>query len=143
GLATARSVIEEAIAGEQGGPWARSRLLLWRAWIAVQLARPTEARAALADAVPARSPRDAMLAHAVHVAIARRYEDAAGLDTAWRQARASMLRVDIDLFLLHPLAELISSASRVGDTDRIRPQFRRALEIVEQLGDPPMWAAHL
>lgn len=143
GLTTARSVIDEAIAGEQGGPWARSRLLLWRAWIAVQLARPAEAREALTAAMPARSPRDALLAHAVHVAIARRYEDAAGLESAWRQARASLLRVDIDLFLLHPLAELISSASRVGDTDRIRPQFQRALEIVERLGDPALWAAHL
>ncbi|MGO2684222.1 LuxR C-terminal-related transcriptional regulator [Microbacterium sp.] len=143
GLTTARSIIDEAIAGEQGGSWARSRLLLWRAWIAVQLARPTEAREALMAAMPTRSPRDALLAHAVHVAIARRYEDAAGLETAWLQARASLLRVDIDLFLLHPLAELISSASRVGDTDRIRPQFQRALAIVERLGDPALWAAHL
>ncbi|WP_448711055.1 LuxR C-terminal-related transcriptional regulator [Microbacterium profundi] len=142
-LATARSVIEDAIAGEQGGQWARPRLLLWRAWIAVASARPTEARDALADAHAARSPRDVLLAHAVQVAIARRYEDAAGLEAAWRHARPSLLRVDVDLYLLHPLAELISSASRAGDADRIRPAFERALEIVERLGSPALWSAHL
>ncbi|WP_300267536.1 LuxR family transcriptional regulator [Microbacterium sp.] len=146
GLATASSVIDNAIAGSQGGPWARPRLLLWRAWIAVQRAQPAEARAALAEAgdlTAALSPRDTLLAHAVDVAIARRYDDAAGLESAWRQARASLLRVDVDLYLLHPLAELISSASRVGDTERIQPQFARALEITEALGSPVLWSAHL
>lgn len=145
-LPTASAVIDNAIVGGQGGPWARSRLLLWRAWIAVQRARPSEARAALAEASDdstALSPRDALLAQAAHVAIARRYEDAAGLESAWRQARASLLRVDVDLYLLHPLAELISSASRVGDTERIQPQFQRALVITESLGSPALWSAHL
>lgn len=146
GLATARSAIDAAIAGDQGGQWAKPRLLLWRAWIAVQLARPTEARDAVneaMDAATSHSPRDVLMAHAVQVAIARRYDDAAGLEAAWRQARGSLLHVDMDLYLLHPLAELLSSASKVGDAERIGPQFQRALEIVERLGDPPLWAAHL
>jgi DNA-binding CsgD family transcriptional regulator len=142
-LTTARSVIEDAIAGEQGGQWARPRLFLWAAWIAVALARPTEAREALVHARNARSPRDVLLAHAVQVAIARRYEDAAGLEAAWRHARPSLLRVDVDLYLLHPLGELISSASRAGDAERIRPAFERALGIVERLGNPALWSVHL
>lgn len=142
-VTTARSVIGDALAQEHGGAWARPRLLLWRAWIAVQLARPTEARAALAEAHAASTPRDVLLARAVEVAIARRYEDAAGLESAWKQARASLLRVDVDLYLLHPLAELISSATRTGDAERIRPQFARALAIVDRLGNPPLWSAHL
>lgn len=146
GLATAAAVIDNALDGEQGGPWAKPRLLLWRAWIAVQRARPAEARVALDDAVTdgrVLSPRDTLLAQAVAVAIARRYDDAAGLEVAWRQARGTLLRVDVDLYLLHPLAELISSASRVGDTERIQPQFERALEITESLGNPALWSAHL
>lgn len=146
GLQTASTVIDTAIAGCQGGSWAKSRLLLWRAWIAVQRARPSEAHTALAQATEdsmVLSPRDALLAQAVHVAIARRYDDAAGLESAWRQARATLLRVDVDLYLLHPLAELVSSASRVGDTERIQPQFQRALEITESLGSPALWSAHL
>src|SRR5690606_20615591 len=85
GLQTASTVIDTAITGGQGGPWAKSRLLLWRAWIAVQRARPSEAHAALAQAMEdsvVLSPRDALLAQAVHVAIARRYDDAAGLESA-------------------------------------------------------------
>ncbi len=146
GLATASAVIDNAIAGGQGGPWARPRLLLWRAWIAVQRAKPSEARVSLAEASEsssALSPRDELLAQAVQVALARRYDDAAGLEAAWRNARASLLRVDVDLYLLHPLAELISSASRVGDTERIQPQFERALGITESLGRPALWSAHL
>lgn len=143
GVATARSIIDEALADEHGGAWARPRLLMWRAWIAVQLARPAEARDALAEARVARTPRELLLARAVQVAIARRYEDAAGLEAVWRRARASLLRVDVDLYLLHPLAELISSATRVGDTDGIRPQFARAQAIVDLLGSPPLWSAHL
>jgi len=146
GLPTAATVIDNAITGGQGGPWAKSRLLLWRAWIAVQRARPADARVALAqvvdDSAPL-SPRDALLAQAVQVALARRYDDAAGLETAWRQARAALLRVDVDLYLLHPLAELISSASRTGDTERIQPQLQRALEITEALGSPALWSTHL
>lgn len=146
GLATAQSVLDDAIAGGHGGASARKPLLLWRAWVAVQRARPADARRALAEAAdvsPINSPRNLLLAQSVQVAIARRYEDAAGLEAAWRVARGSILRVDVDLYLLHPLSELISSASRVGDTERIQPQFQRALELVERLGSPAMWSAHL
>lgn len=145
-LATAHSVIDDAISGGHGGAWARTRLLLWRAWIAVQQARPTEARESLARALecaPTTSPRDALLARAVQVAIARRYEDAAGLQAAWRQARPSILRTEIDLYLLLPLTELVCSAAKVGDTERIVPHFARGLQILDALGSPALWSTHL
>ncbi|WP_344293453.1 LuxR C-terminal-related transcriptional regulator [Agromyces neolithicus] len=145
-LATADSVIDDAISGGHGGDWARARLLLWRAWIAVQRAWPAEARESLTRAqecAPTPCPRDALLACAVQVAIARRYEDAAGLQAAWRQARPSVLRTEIDLYLLLPLAELVCSAAKVGDTDHIAPHFARGLEIVDTLGSPALWSAQL
>ncbi len=145
-LDIAHTVIEEAIRGDQGGAWARTRLLLWRSWIAVQRSRPLEAREALERAVkdaPSRSPRDNMLAHAIRIAIARRYQDAAALESAWSKARDSLLHVEADVFLLLPLAELVTSAARVGDTERLEPHFARALEIVAGLGSPPIWSAHL
>jgi DNA-binding CsgD family transcriptional regulator len=143
---TARTVIEDAIRGGHGGAWAAPRLLLWRAWIAVQCARPADARADLARAQePARpmSARDDLLAHAVRVAIARRYEDASGAEEAWRDARGSVLRTEIDMFLLHPLSELVSAATRAGDAARVERHFAHALEIAAGLGDPPLWIAHL
>lgn len=145
-LVTAHTVIDDAIRDGHGGAWARPRLLLWRAWVSVQRARPAEAFEDLARAqeiAPAMSARDTLLARAVRVAIARRYEDAAGIEEAWRHARGTLLRTDIDLFLLHPLAELISSATRAGDAERIDPHITRALEITAGLGDPPLWIAHL
>jgi DNA-binding CsgD family transcriptional regulator len=145
-LVTAHSVIDDAISGGHGGAWARTRLLLWRAWIAVQQARPTEARESLARALecaPTISPRDALLARAVQVAVARRYEDAAGLQAAWRQARPSILRTEIDLYLLLPLTELVCSAAKVGDTERIAPHFARGLQILDALGSPALWSTHL
>ncbi len=145
-LDVAHTVVEDAIRGSQGGEWARTRLLLWRSWLAVQRARPAEAREALTRALessPTRSARDNMLAQAIRVAIARRYEDAASLDATWIEARDSVLHTEADLYVLHPLAELLTSAARVGDTARLQPHFTRALEIVQQLGSPPIWAAHL
>jgi DNA-binding CsgD family transcriptional regulator len=145
-LDIAHTIIEDAIRGEQGGEWARTRLLLWRAWIAVQRSRPGEAREALTqamDAASARSARDNVLAQAVRVAIARRYEDAAALEATWSEARDSLLHIEADLFLLLPLAELVTSAARVGDTARLQPHFARALEIVARLKSPPIWSAHL
>ena len=63
------------------------------------------------------SPRDAMLAEAMQVAIARRYEDAAGLEAAWRRRARQHPAHRVDLYLLLPLAELVIAAARVGDTD--------------------------
>lgn len=143
---TAQVVIDDALHGGHGGIWARPRLLLWRAWVAVQRAHPLEARESLERArqiAPAPSARDALLEHAVRVAIARRYEDASGLESAWRRARGRLLRTEIDLYLLHPLTELISAATRVGDTRQVQGHFARALEITAALGDPPLWITHL
>lgn len=145
-LDTARSVIDDAIAGDHGGAPARSRLQLWRAWVAVQSARPGEARTAIARAGESpglRSPRDHLLAQTLRIAIARRYEDAAGLEAAWAPVRATLMRVDIDLYLLLPLAELVCSAAKVGESERIATHLAHAVELVTRLGSPPLWSTHL
>jgi len=145
-LDTARATIDAALDGGHGGRWARRRLLLWRAWIAVQSADPDRARDALraAQAGHARlSPRDDFLARAVAVAIARRYEDKHGLASAWQHARPSLVRTEPDAYLLLPLAELITAAARLGESALTDQQFGRALEIVGRLGSPQMWATHL
>lgn len=145
-LDIAHNVIEDAISGGQGGEWARTRLLLWRSWLAVQRSRPVEAREALERALessPTLTARDRVLAQAVHVAIARRYEDAASLAAAWNDARDSVLHIEADLFMLLPLAELVTSAARMGDTVRLQPHFVRALRIVDRLGSPSIWSVHL
>ncbi|UNK70075.1 LuxR C-terminal-related transcriptional regulator [Microbacterium sp. H1-D42] len=146
-LVTAQTVLDDAIARDHGGPWARTRLLLWSAWVAVQRAHPVDAKELLDRAVATSETtlptRDALMLHAVRVAIARRYDDASGLEAAWLEARGSLLRADVDLYLLHPLAELVSAAARIGDAPRVEAQLTRALQIVEGLGSPPIWSAHV
>lgn len=145
-LATAEGVIEDALARGHSGAWARPRLLLWRAFIAVQRGHPADAAEALQRAHTLGghpSPRDALLAHSVRVALARRYQDSSGLEETWRQARSSILRADVDLYLLHPLSELICAAARIGDAARVQAQFAHALQLTAALGDPPLWTAHL
>ncbi|MGH7289849.1 MAG: response regulator transcription factor, partial [Myxococcota bacterium] len=71
------------------------------------------------------------------------YEDAAALAAAWNDARDSVLHTEADLFMLLPLAELVTSAARMGDTARLQPHFVRALQIVDRLGAPSIWSVHL
>lgn len=142
----AYAAIEDAISGGQGGDAVRGRLLLWRAWLAIQRGRPADAREGLREALESSSKlpaRDMMLLAAVRVAIARRYEDSAALTATWSAARDSVVRTEVDLYTFLPLTELVAAAARLDDMVRILPHFTRAVEIVQQLGSPPVWAAHL
>ncbi|HET8928174.1 MAG TPA: helix-turn-helix transcriptional regulator, partial [Microbacterium sp.] len=145
-LDAAQAVLDDALDAGHGGQWAQPRLLLWRAWVAVLRARPLDARAALEDALRAGrdrlAPRDAFLASTVRIAIARRYEDDAALDAAWTRARRDIMRVDVDVFLLSPLAELVSSAAKLGQSETMRAPLAAAVALVDRLGSP-VWAAHV
>ena len=145
-LATARAVVDAAIDGHQGTPWVMSRLLLWKSWIALQQARGARSREALEAALaltPKAAARDELLVQAIRVGLARRYEDAAGLEAAWERGRDGLLDADVDLYTLLPLVEFVSAGARVGDEAVTEPLFARALALVEALGRPALWSAHL
>ncbi len=145
-LATARAVVDAAIEGHQGTPWVMSRLLLWKSWVALQQARGMRSREALEAAValtPKAAARDELLLQAIRVGLARRYEDAAGLEAAWERGRDGLLDADVDLYTLLPLVEFVSAGARVGDETVTEPLFTRALALVDALGRPALWSAHL
>ncbi len=145
-LATAQRVIDDAVAGGQGGRWARRRLLLWQSFVALQGERPADARAALdaAEAVPMpMSPRDEFLHQTVLVSLARRYQDLAALDAAWAAANEGVRHFDVDVYTLLPLGALVCAAARVGDATTLASNFAQGLALLEQLGSPPLWALHL
>jgi DNA-binding CsgD family transcriptional regulator len=145
-LSTARSVVDTAIEGHTGTPWMLSRLLLWRSWIALQQARGPQAREALEAALalaPKAAPRDDLLVQAIRIGLARRYEDATALAQAWDSARGGLLDADVDLYTLLPLAEFVSAGARVGDSTTTDQLLKNALGIVERLGSPALWSAHL
>jgi DNA-binding CsgD family transcriptional regulator/energy-coupling factor transporter ATP-binding protein EcfA2 len=145
-LTTARRVIDAAVNGGQAGVWARRRLLLWQSWLAIQGERPAEARTSLsrAEEIPYPcSPRDELLRQTVVVTLARRYEDVQSLESTWLEARESIRHIDIDVYMLVPLSSLVCAAARVGDASTLAPHLDRGLEILRQLGSPPLWTAHL
>jgi DNA-binding CsgD family transcriptional regulator len=144
--ATATNVIDAAITGGQGGRWARRRLLLWGAWIAVQTEQPARARERLGEARRLEhpwTPRDRLLDIAVTVALTRRYDELEDLRVLWDQVRDEIQQATIDLFLILPLATLVSAAARLGDDRTLAPLMTEALQLLAGLGSPPVWAAHL
>ncbi|MCU1437274.1 MAG: hypothetical protein JWP66_361, partial [Naasia sp.] len=144
-LRTAESLLDAALAGEQGGLPARPGLLLARAWAAMQADRPDTARAAAEEARQSGplQPREQMLRLALEVAIARRGDDAAGLLRAWQAARQEVLYVGVDLYSLLPFAELAVAGARLRDSVHVDFQTEAAFALLAKLGDPPLWAAPL
>lgn len=141
----ALSVLDRALENGHGGAWARDRLVLWRAWVALQLERAHEVEPAIEEiATRSRSlhPRERLLLDAVTISIARRYQDAVALTTAWRSARESLMRASFDLFEILPLGEFVVTAARVGEPERVSAHFAQTLARLESLGSPPLWTPH-
>lgn len=141
----ALGVLDRALKDGHGGAWAHDRLVLWRAWVALQLERAHEVEAALepiAARAHALSSRERLLFDALNVTIARRFHDSVALTVAWRGARESLMRASFDLFSILPLGEFVVTAARVGEPERVEAHFAQALARLEQLGSPPLWSPH-
>ncbi len=145
-LAVAESVLDDALCGGQGGPAGRLRLLLLRAWVAMLQDHPDNAAAAIAEATAGGTgptPRDELLLDALHVGLARRTDDMAGLVRAWERARGRLLHVAVDLYNLLPLGELAVAAARLRDSERLRPHLADAWALLERLDEPVLWSTPL
>lgn len=145
-LEVAEAVLRAAIEGGHAGPWARDRLLLWSAWVALQRERPHDATTAMQAVRSSPRPltrRDRLVADAVDIALARRYGDSAATVASWRRARDGILHATFDLFTLLPLAEFVTTAARVGDGARVKSHFDAAIARLEGMGAPPVWSAHV
>ncbi|MEA5121393.1 MAG: LuxR C-terminal-related transcriptional regulator [Propionibacterium sp.] len=145
-LQTAQAVIDAAVSAEQGGPWARPRLLGWQAFVAIRNERPHEAREALRQAeelVSPQSSRTQLLLATIRITLARRYGDTQSLTMAWQAALTASRNVDVSLYSLLPLGSLIDAGARLGDSVTLAPYLAHGLEIVRRLGYPPLWSNHL
>lgn len=145
-LDVAHTVLTDALRGGHGGAWAKPRLLLWTAWVALRRQHPDETLLRLGNvqALPGTlSARDRLLRDAVILGHTRRYGDASTLPTVWQRVRDDVLHVQPDLYNLHPLTEFVTTAALQGDSARFEAAFAAAMSLVHHLGDPPAWSAHL
>ncbi|MHA6694988.1 LuxR C-terminal-related transcriptional regulator [Homoserinimonas sp. A520] len=145
-LPVADSILERALAGEQGGSATRQRLQLLRSWVAMNADRSELARAGIDQAMAdARrlTPRNELLFRALEVGLARRADDAPALVRAWQRARESLLHVPIDLFSLMPLGELMVTATRLRDSAWLQAPLAEAWALLDRLGNPPLWSVPL
>ncbi|WP_460774514.1 helix-turn-helix transcriptional regulator [Microbacterium sp. GXF7504] len=142
-LEVASSTLLHALRGGHGGQWARPRLLLWSAWVALLRQRPGEAKARLGhvQSLPVQlSGRNRLLRDAVLISLVRRYGDNSALPDLWRRCRDDVIRVQPDLYSLHPFGEFIMASSLVGDTGHLEPALRSCIALLERLDNPPAWS---
>lgn len=142
-LEVANSTLLHALRGGHGGQWARPRLLLWSAWVALLRQRPAEAKARLGhvQSLPVQlSGRNRLLRDAVLISLVRRYGDHNALPDLWRRCRDDVIRVQPDLYSLHPFGEFIVASALVGDTGHLEPALRSCISLLERLENPPAWS---
>lgn len=118
------------------------RRLLLTAWLDLRAGRLAQARAGLAAA--AGTPvlrRDAVLAAAVTVGLARRTGDVAALATAWHRVAPVVVGADVEPLLLDLWGELAAAAARVSQGDG--EALAEAIATAVARAGAPTWAAAL
>lgn len=141
----ARSVVGRAVRsafGDEGFAANRHTLLLgWARMLDGQLV------AAGADAATAAGRalhrRDALWAAALQTAVARRTGDSGAVQKHWYAAMEVLTEYSVDLFALLPLGELWVAAARVRHVDLIQPALDEAFDLLDRLGNPPLWSVPL
>ena len=141
----ARSVIGRAVrAGADDELFVTHRHRLLLGWVRMQdgqLSAATADVAATADATLHR--RDALWAAALQTAIARRSGDSGAVQKHWYAAMEVLAEYSVDLFSLLPLGELWVAAARMRQVDRLQHTLTQAFELLDALGDPPLWSVPL
>ncbi|MGW0045635.1 LuxR C-terminal-related transcriptional regulator [Nocardia cyriacigeorgica] len=118
-----------------------AQLPVLSAWTALAGGDETGAATALATVDwDALDVRDALLAHAAAVGLARRSGDQAALTQAWQAAQPLVDEVEADLLTLLPIGELWLASIRCHDERRMTALVEGARALLDRLGHPPAWA---
>lgn len=138
----ADDLARDMLAAYQDRPQTTRRQLL-SAWLDLRAGRLADARAALATlAAAAGAPimrRDAVLAAAITIGLARRTGDADALRATWHRVAPVLAGADVELFLLEAWGELSAGAERVSPVDR--DTIVEAMSAAVARGGAPAWAA--
>ncbi|MCW3765246.1 helix-turn-helix transcriptional regulator [Paenarthrobacter ureafaciens] len=145
--AVAASVLKAAVAAGQGGDSMRPRLYLLQAWCAMQQDNTDDARLAINEANKANhwalAPREEFLLAALELGLARRGGEVHELVLAWDRAREAMMHVSVDLYSLLPWGEVLVTAARLRESHRVSHYLHGAWDLLERLGNPPLWSVPL
>ena len=145
-LAIADAALRRAVDVKLGGRPAQMRHLLLHGWVLMARGKLAAAHRALdqsARAAQHLEPRDELFAAALAVGLARREDDMAALASAWTRARIALVRHPIDLYTLRPLGELAVAATTLGEREWVTPHVKEAECLLDELGNPVLWAASL
>jgi DNA-binding CsgD family transcriptional regulator len=141
----ARSAIGRAVRGtgkDEGFVAHRHRLLLgWARMLDGQLSTAAADAASVAGVNLHR--RDALWAAALQTAVARRGGDSGAVQKHWYAAMEVLSEYSMDLFALLPLGELWVAAARLRQVDLIQPALDEAFNLLDTLGNPPLWSVPL
>ncbi|WP_425003287.1 isoniazid response ATPase/transcriptional regulator IniR [Mycolicibacterium sp. S3B2] len=153
----ARSVLARALHGDgpagpelSGSAHGRAyshRHRLLQGWLRMQdgqlRAAGTDARAVLNAPDGPLPRRDALWAHALNTAIARRAGDSGALHTHWHAAMEVLVECSVDVFSVLPVGELWVAAVLLRRQDRVEHPVREVFAALESLGNPPLWSVPL
>jgi DNA-binding CsgD family transcriptional regulator len=135
-LAMAESVLARPSGSDD--PAAASRSAALRAWTSMQTGQYADAEAFL-DGIDPRSAREQPWAWALRLGLARRQDDVRALTRLWTDARGVLVGHPVDLYSLLPLGEIGLAAARMHEPELAAPVWNRALELLDRLGNPPLW----
>jgi DNA-binding CsgD family transcriptional regulator len=141
----ARSVIGRAVrAGAEEELFVTHRHRLLLGWVRMQDGQLSAAAADVAGTADATlHRRDALWATALQTAIARRSGDSGAVQKHWYAAMEVLAEYSVDLFSLLPLGELWVAAARMRQVDRLQHTLTEAFNLLESLGNPPLWSVPL
>ncbi|EWM12613.1 helix-turn-helix transcriptional regulator [Kutzneria sp. 744] len=142
----AESVLRRAIDSGMGGAIAVRRHLLLRGWTAMLRGGFDAARSDLLAATSSgpMEPRDWLLATGLEIGLARRDSDLSALRTVWGSGRGRPSSGTPPT--CSPCCRWASwavAAGRLHDSSRLAPHLAQATELVQQLGNPPLWSTAL
>lgn len=124
--AVAAQLLERANREQSGEGLHEGARTAWTAWSALSI----DVTASAVEGPPTEG-RDAMVLVAAEAARARRAGDLVALHEIWTRAEPLLIEVEVDVWLLEPVAELAASAGRLDPRGR---SLDRLDVIAEQLG---------
>lgn len=140
---TAQTFLERALSAGLGGAAGRARhqlLLGWALMLQGRLASADEAAGSVQEPEDL-GERERLLYWCLRAGISRRRADTTALRVEWHEIRRLMLGMSVTLYDLLPIGEMLVTAARVREPERMREVIQDAVALLERAGNPVAWSA--